>query len=121
MYDIGLKILQMRRAMYFFVFTIPCMESIHPPPFYFLTSSLVFQENHLLLLMSASKEETPAWLNDNVDSLAKNVASSPAAQEFAVTTAINSLSTPGGFSKLVSWIHSYCAYGFPLSQCTFLI
>lgn len=54
--------------------------------------------------MSATKEETPAWLNDNVESLAKNVASSPAAQEFAVTSAINSLSSPGGFSKLASAI-----------------
>lgn len=53
---------------------------------------------------SDAKEETPAWLRDNVDSLAKNVASSPAAQEFAVTSAINSLSSPGGFSKLASAI-----------------
>jgi hypothetical protein len=54
-----------------------------------------------------TREETPAWLNDNVEALAQNVASSPVAQEFAVTTAINSLSTPGGFSKLVR-LSAFC-------------
>lgn len=56
---------------------------------------------------STNKEETPAWLSDNVETLSKNVASSPAAQEYAVTAAINSLSAPGGLSKLV-WHSLHC-------------
>ena len=55
---------------------------------------------------NGDNEDTPAWLKDDVKSLSQNVASSPAVQEYVVTSAINSISAPGGLSKLVFQICS---------------